>query len=170
LSLTNVISPEWFFGAPLIGAGVTGIIVMSRAPGHLVNRSRHAIDLVENFAQARQLIRKEAEIEHRLELERDRVLNALTGGDRAGLAEHLGHDSMTQRLRQVEGRRQRSMDEIERLSRAEAVAHAKLIGAAQERGIRRAHLLKPDELISAIFEEPGPEAPGSLGKATAPER
>lgn len=164
LSLTKTISPEWFFGAPVVGAVATGISVMRRTPNQLLARSNNAADIMESFAQAQQLLRAETEVQHNLTVERGRILESLTEEHGAGIAEYLGHDFLIHHLGEVEGLRVEARNEINRLLRAQARAHAKLIGVAQERGIVQAHLLGPDELISAIVEETSDqESMGALG-------
>lgn len=152
LSLTKTISPEWFFGAPVVGAVATGINVMRRTPDQLLTRSKNAVDIVESFAQAQQLMLAETEIEHNLAVERGRILESLEERE-AGIAKYPDHDFLIHRLGEVEGLRIEARSEIDRLLRARALAHAELIGVAHERGIRKAHLLRPEELISAIIED-----------------
>jgi hypothetical protein len=165
LSLTKTISPEWFFGAPAVGAVVTGISVMRRAPDQLMAQSKNAADIVESFAQTQQLIVAEAEIAHNLAVERGRILESLIEEHDVGIAEYLGRDFLTHHLEEVEGRRMEARSEINRLLRVRALAHAELIGVAQKRGIVQAHLLEPDELISAIVAETSDqESMGSLGQ------
>jgi len=128
-------------------------------------RSKNAADIVEGFAQAQQLIVAEAEIAHNLAVERGRILETLIEEHDVGIAEYLGRDFLTHHLEEVEGLRMEARSEINRLLRVRALAHAELIGVAQERGIIQAHLLEPDELISAIVAETSDqESMGSLGQ------
>lgn len=156
LSVTKTISPEWFFGGPVIGAGLTGIAVESKLSDRLMTRPKRAVDAIERFEQARQQRRAEKEVELDLRRERDQLLYDLNPEQELGLVKHLGYDSMIQYLRHVEARRRTAVSEQERLLREQALARADLIVAAQEQGIQGAHRLEPDELVSAVAKEENP--------------
>ncbi|MDQ3725399.1 MAG: hypothetical protein M3335_05875, partial [Actinomycetota bacterium] len=95
LAVAEVISEEWFFGAPLIGAGFSSISLLRNEND--VEPSGAPTDVARRFTSALRLLEAEREIQETLEEERRRTLFLLEGeGERSRAAEHLGWEYLTQ--------------------------------------------------------------------------
>lgn len=150
MTLAGTISPEWFFGAPLIGAVATVAIYRDRYSTQSIGAPAAA----ESFLQAQLGLEAEMGIHRRLVDEIERTVELLRReGEVQNLATYLGRDAMVRHLRAMEERRVGITREIERLARAEAIAHADLVAAAQEQGVQRARDLDPTDLLNVVVEE-----------------
>lgn len=158
LVLTGSISPEWFFGAPVVAAGVTGVGSLVTAGDRPAGSSGDVLIAAQRFARADQLLQAEWDVRRELEAERRRLVEAL-GMERE--LEHLGRATLARELGRVEQRWEGAVADSGRLRRERAVAHADLIVVAQGQGVPEAYDLDPGELIARVLEIPNGQRPGA---------
>jgi hypothetical protein len=152
LALNDTISPEWFFGAPAIGATATSAAFA--ATGRLpAARPRRANEIVERFELLQHLLLAEDEVEKRLRQEIVGVLAFLEKRtDYKDADAYLGYEQTVRHLRAVEERRVQSGERFERLLRERAEAEARLVALAHEQGVVDPHALKPGDLAHLVLK------------------
>lgn len=156
LVTTGVISPEWFFGVPVLGSVLTGVGFTFLRESDSPLRGDEVLDVVERFAETEQRLAAELEIRRLLDSEEARIVELLQlRGELEGVADYLGRDTLVESLRSVEDRRSEAMGRAEGLMRLHAVAHSELIVAAQLRGVQKAKSLQPDDLVSEVLRPAG---------------
>lgn len=150
LATRSLISPEWFFGAPLIGVLLSSIWV-ARRDGFAAPQVSRPREESERFVLAHRLLEAEREIAHRRSQEiRDTLARLEQEREPPSLYEYLGRDYFISHLREVEAERVEAERKIEDLVRQEALAHARLIVRAQSQGIPEAHERDPFDLVREV--------------------
>jgi hypothetical protein len=157
LATNEIISPEWFFGGPLIGVVASSIWIASRRE-FLVSPVERPREESERFVAAHRLLEAEQEIAFKRSEEIRRTLRDLEAEkEGTSLYDYLGRDRLVYRLREAEARLVEAERRIEELSREEASAHARLIVTAQAQGVPKAHERDPYELVREVVRATNPD-------------
>jgi hypothetical protein len=152
LVLSGVVPVEWFFGAPVLGALVSSAVDATTGDRRLPLRQRASAHPGEQLTVMLRRLEVEREIQRELEEEQSRTFRLLSEGvGEESLPDPLWTERQVRHLEDVELQRWESAQTIRRLSREQADAHARLIVAAEERGVGKAKDRAPGDLVALVI-------------------